>query len=258
MPVLRNIGSLACCPDKGSHNEVGAIAEASLVWEGDTIFWVGPATELPDQYSACRQFDAVGSEAASSRRASNPVGIRSSTNRPRGGSNDSRGAWAIASSARMNLRSVGAVKGLSMRAVSCCAASSRESIASGTLRWACLSDERPWPGRTSFWGLSQMVSGLQKPLKEVRFVPVHVVHQPGREGGLRKLLHERGFTFLFRIFAGPGSALSAAGRNHQTGRCKVGSSHRWMDTCLVVSPGLLKLRHDVHERAGTNDVMTIR
>ena len=60
MPVLRNIGSLACCPDNGLQNEVGAIAGASLAWQGDTISWAGPEAELPDQYSAGRQFDAAG------------------------------------------------------------------------------------------------------------------------------------------------------------------------------------------------------
>ena len=60
MPVLRNIGSLACCPDAGSPDEAGATAGASLAWEGDTISWVGPELELPDQYAADRQFDAAG------------------------------------------------------------------------------------------------------------------------------------------------------------------------------------------------------
>ena len=39
---------------------MGAIAGASLAWEGDTISWVGPETELPDQYAADRQLDAAG------------------------------------------------------------------------------------------------------------------------------------------------------------------------------------------------------
>ena len=60
MPVLRNIGSLACCPDAGAPDETGATAGASLAWEGDTISWVGPELELPDQYAADRQFDAAG------------------------------------------------------------------------------------------------------------------------------------------------------------------------------------------------------
>ena len=60
MPVLRNIGSLACCPDAGSPDQVGAMAGASLAWEGDTISWVGPEAELPDRYVADKQFDAIG------------------------------------------------------------------------------------------------------------------------------------------------------------------------------------------------------
>lgn len=50
MPVLRNIAQLATCPATTAQHDAGLIANAALVWSGDTIEWVGPVLELPDRY----------------------------------------------------------------------------------------------------------------------------------------------------------------------------------------------------------------
>lgn len=50
MPVLRNIGLLATCRGEGSQGELHSIRNAALAWEGDTLAWVGPESELPPGY----------------------------------------------------------------------------------------------------------------------------------------------------------------------------------------------------------------
>jgi imidazolonepropionase len=57
MPVLRNISQLATCPANTAQNDAGLIANAALAWEGDTIQWVGPYLDLPDQYRHEKVFD---------------------------------------------------------------------------------------------------------------------------------------------------------------------------------------------------------
>ena len=50
MPVLRNISQLASCPPDTPQDRAGLISNAALVWVGDTIQWVGPYPDMPEQY----------------------------------------------------------------------------------------------------------------------------------------------------------------------------------------------------------------
>jgi imidazolonepropionase len=51
MPVLRDIGTLVTCAEPGGQGAVHPITDAALVWEGETILWVGRATDLPTEYA---------------------------------------------------------------------------------------------------------------------------------------------------------------------------------------------------------------
>ncbi len=52
MPVLKNISQLATCPPGANQQDAGLIANAAVVWQGETIRWVGKYVDLPSQYSA--------------------------------------------------------------------------------------------------------------------------------------------------------------------------------------------------------------
>jgi imidazolonepropionase len=58
--ILENIGQLATCRAEGGQGEVHLIPDAALVWEGDTIQWVGPRQELSPQYREAQPVDAGG------------------------------------------------------------------------------------------------------------------------------------------------------------------------------------------------------
>ena len=60
MPVLKNIGLLACCRNEGSQADVQPIKNAALAWEGDNIAWAGSQSELPDNFKAAETHDAGG------------------------------------------------------------------------------------------------------------------------------------------------------------------------------------------------------
>ena len=47
MPCLTNIGTLVTCPPEGGQGDLGAVRGAAMVWEGDTITWLGPRADLP-------------------------------------------------------------------------------------------------------------------------------------------------------------------------------------------------------------------
>ena len=51
MPVLTDIAQLAVCPAEEGQGDIGLIADAALVWEGDTVTWAGPASALPAAYA---------------------------------------------------------------------------------------------------------------------------------------------------------------------------------------------------------------
>jgi imidazolonepropionase len=60
MPVLRNIGSLATCAPNSPQSDAHVIANAALVWEGETIRWVGAESDLPSEYASLPSEDAGG------------------------------------------------------------------------------------------------------------------------------------------------------------------------------------------------------
>lgn len=60
MNVLTNIRTLATCRAEGRQSDVHVIDEAALVWEEETILWVGPEAEVPAEYAHAEQHDAGG------------------------------------------------------------------------------------------------------------------------------------------------------------------------------------------------------
>ncbi len=58
--LLENIGQLAACRPDGGQGEIHLIPDAALVWEGDTIRWVGPSRVLPTIYRDAERVDARG------------------------------------------------------------------------------------------------------------------------------------------------------------------------------------------------------
>lgn len=60
MKLLENIAQLATCRAEGAQGEIHAIANAALVWDGDTIVWVGARRELPPAYREAETLDAGG------------------------------------------------------------------------------------------------------------------------------------------------------------------------------------------------------
>lgn len=60
MPVLHHIGLLATCRAEGGQAALHAVEQAALVWQGDTLVWVGPEADLPVAYAPEPRFDAGG------------------------------------------------------------------------------------------------------------------------------------------------------------------------------------------------------
>jgi imidazolonepropionase len=60
MPVLRNIGSLAACAPRGAQSDAHVVPNATLVWEDETIRWVGAESDLPPEYASWPSEDAGG------------------------------------------------------------------------------------------------------------------------------------------------------------------------------------------------------
>jgi imidazolonepropionase len=60
MPVLRSIGALATCSPVGPQSDAHLIPNAALVWEGETIRWVGAESDLPTDYAQWPGEDAGG------------------------------------------------------------------------------------------------------------------------------------------------------------------------------------------------------
>jgi imidazolonepropionase len=58
--VLRNIGCLATCRPEGGQAEIHAARGAAVAWEGRTIRWAGPESELPAEYAGADVLDAGG------------------------------------------------------------------------------------------------------------------------------------------------------------------------------------------------------
>lgn len=60
MRVLRNIGLLATCRDEGGQGDIHAIEHAAIVWQDDTILWVGREAELPLVHETAESEDCHG------------------------------------------------------------------------------------------------------------------------------------------------------------------------------------------------------
>jgi imidazolonepropionase len=60
MKLLHNISQLATCRADGGQGEIHDIADAALVWQGETIRWVGARADLPSEFSAAERIDAGG------------------------------------------------------------------------------------------------------------------------------------------------------------------------------------------------------
>jgi len=60
MPVLTDIATLATCRSDGGQADIHAISDAALVWQGETIRWVGPASELPADFADDERQSAGG------------------------------------------------------------------------------------------------------------------------------------------------------------------------------------------------------
>lgn len=60
MPLLRNIGLLAACRAEDGQGEVHAMPDAALVWDDETIVWVGPEAALPREHAGAASVDAGG------------------------------------------------------------------------------------------------------------------------------------------------------------------------------------------------------
>jgi imidazolonepropionase len=58
--LLHNISQLAACRADGGQGDIHAISDAALVWQGETIRWVGPRAELPSEFRAAEPIDAGG------------------------------------------------------------------------------------------------------------------------------------------------------------------------------------------------------
>ncbi len=51
MPVLTDIATLATCRADGAQADLHPVRDAALVWQGDTIRWTGPASEVPGEFA---------------------------------------------------------------------------------------------------------------------------------------------------------------------------------------------------------------
>ncbi len=60
MQILSNIGCLATCAGNEGQADVNPIHNAALVWENDTVVWVGHENTLPTEYAEIEQIDAGG------------------------------------------------------------------------------------------------------------------------------------------------------------------------------------------------------
>ncbi len=58
MPVLTNISYLATCLDEGGQSAIHPIENAAVVWQDETIKWVGAESELPKKYADEEVVDA--------------------------------------------------------------------------------------------------------------------------------------------------------------------------------------------------------
>jgi imidazolonepropionase len=60
MKLLHNISQLATCRADGGQGDIHDIADAVLVWQDETIRWVGARADLPSEFQAAERIDAGG------------------------------------------------------------------------------------------------------------------------------------------------------------------------------------------------------
>ncbi len=60
MPILTDISTLAACRPGGGQAAVHPVRDAALVWQGDTVRWVGSAAEVPANFSGEERQSAGG------------------------------------------------------------------------------------------------------------------------------------------------------------------------------------------------------
>ena len=60
MLVLRDIGTLVTCAEAGGQGAIHPVPDAALVWEGETIRWVGRAADLPAEFARAESRVAGG------------------------------------------------------------------------------------------------------------------------------------------------------------------------------------------------------
>ncbi len=58
--LLDNIAQLATCRLEGGQGDIHPVEDAALVWDGDTIAWVGPRRDLPPEHRHAERVDAGG------------------------------------------------------------------------------------------------------------------------------------------------------------------------------------------------------
>jgi imidazolonepropionase len=58
VPILRGISSLVTCSAAAGQGDVGAIADAALVWRDGKVAWTGPADRIPGGFSGEAVLDA--------------------------------------------------------------------------------------------------------------------------------------------------------------------------------------------------------
>lgn len=56
--LLKNIGTLAVCPENGGQDHLELIDNAVIAWKGDTIVWAGSEVDIPDFEEVQEVYDA--------------------------------------------------------------------------------------------------------------------------------------------------------------------------------------------------------
>lgn len=62
LAVLRNIGTLAVCRGDGPQDDIHALRDAALAWEGATIAWVGSDADLPARFRDAGEHECVDAD----------------------------------------------------------------------------------------------------------------------------------------------------------------------------------------------------
>lgn len=60
MQILKNISTLAVCPDEGGQDDIRLIEDAVIAWKGDELVWAGAEKDMPDFEDVQQVYDAEG------------------------------------------------------------------------------------------------------------------------------------------------------------------------------------------------------